>query len=99
LGGSTLGARIGRIAPDNGRGVGIAGWRGSDCAIGRNVGGAANSEGVTGSGFGAAGVTGAAAGAGETGGGAGLAAAAAAAWGGSGARGATGDGVTFDVTA
>lgn len=55
LGGSTPGARIGRIAPDRGRGVGIAGWRGTGCATGRADGGAANNDGVTGSGFGATG--------------------------------------------
>lgn len=66
----TLGARIGRIAPDNGRCVGMAGCRGSGCTVGRAEGGAANSDGVTGSVFGAAdtvGPTGAAT-AGATGG-------------------------------
>lgn len=52
-----LGASIGRMAPDNGRCVGIAGWRGNGCTTGRAVGGAANSDGVTGSGLGAAGTS------------------------------------------
>lgn len=56
--GKTCGVSIGRIAPDSGRGVGIAGWRGSVCALGRDAGGAANNDGVTGSGLGTAGAIG-----------------------------------------
>src|SRR6185312_16957622 len=56
--GNTCGVSIGRIAPDSGRGVGIAGWRGNGCAVGRGAGGAANNDGVTGSGLGAAGAIG-----------------------------------------
>lgn len=52
---------MGRIAPDSGRWVGSAGWRGAACAAGRAEGGAANRDSVTGSGLGADG-TGAAAG-------------------------------------
>lgn len=50
--GKTCGVNIGRIAPDRGCGVGTAGWRGNGCAAGCVDGGAANREGVTGSGLG-----------------------------------------------
>lgn len=49
--GNMPGASIGRIAPDSGRGVGMAGCRGGDCVAGLGDGGAANNEGVTGSCF------------------------------------------------
>ena len=71
LDGSTLGARIGRIAPDSGRGVGMAGWRGSGGTLGRADGGAANNDGVTGSGFGTVGAMTFAGGVGATAAGAG----------------------------
>lgn len=43
------------MAPDSGRGVGMDGCRGAGCPSGRVAGGAANSEGVTGSGLGVVG--------------------------------------------
>lgn len=81
------GASIGRIAPESGRGVGIAGWRGKGCAMGRAEGGAANNDGVTGSGLGVAG------GVGATGAAGALLAVGSRTWAGSAGRAASGGGV------